>query len=78
MDAGDMQAIQELVRVFSENYARVPLGDMPISAILPSEPFDYLESVRKKNKPLLIKIFFDDIAFHKAELRDIRKICYSI
>ena len=74
MDAGDMQAIQELVRVFSENYARVPLGDMPLSAILPSDPIDYLQSVRESNKPLIIKIFFDDLAFHKVELRDIRRI----
>ena len=77
MDAGDMLAIKELVRFFCQNYAKVLLGDMPINAILPCEPSDYLESAMVVDKPLVIKIFFDDIAFIKDELKDIRKISNS-
>ena len=74
LDAGDMLAIKELVRVFCKNYGKVSKGEMPISAILPCEPFDYIETARKMNRRLVVKIFADDKLSHAEELKNIRKV----
>ena len=73
LDVGDMKAVQELVRVFCSKYGKVPEGHMSISAILPCDPFDYLQPARKKKKAKIVKIFAQDEAFHKAELKNVRK-----
>ena len=77
-DARDMKSIQELVRVFCKNYSMVPEGQVLINAILAGEPEEYLESSILYFKPMIIKVFAEDMAVHRAELKDIRKISYPI
>ena len=54
LDASDVKAIKELVRVFCSNYGTVLTGEMPINAILPYDAEDYLELARVKEKATII------------------------
>ena len=74
LDASAMKTIKELVRVFCSNYGKVPRGHMPINAILPCDPLDYLEPSSEKNKAMIIKVFADDRAYLLEDLKDVRKL----
>ena len=54
LDAGDMISIKELVRVFCSNYGKVLFGDIPINAILPGDPLDYLVPSVARNRAVVI------------------------
>ena len=78
LDAGDMQAIKELVRVFSKDYGQILTGEMPINAILPGDPYEYLDLSSKKKRAMIVKTFAEDKASHQEDLKGIRKTFYPI